>query len=83
MYLVFLHACQVRVTFGDSGLCCCICVMYFACTESTQYICRKHWEMFVTDSFHLIAFDFDCVVSRHYSEPNSYFICSVFCLELV
>ena len=24
-----LHACQVRVTVGDSGLCCCICVTYF------------------------------------------------------
>ena len=28
MYLV-LHACQVRVTVGDSGLCCCTCVRYF------------------------------------------------------
>ena len=25
---LYLHACQVRVTVGDSGLCCCICVMY-------------------------------------------------------
>ena len=24
-----LHACQVRVTVGDSGLCCCTCVAYF------------------------------------------------------
>ena len=24
-----LHACQVRVTVGDSGLCCCTCVTYF------------------------------------------------------
>ena len=23
-----LHACQVRVTVGDSGLCCCTCVTY-------------------------------------------------------
>ena len=26
---LYLHACQVRVTVGDSGLCCCTCVMYF------------------------------------------------------
>ena len=25
----YLHACQVRVTVGDSGLCCCTCVAYF------------------------------------------------------
>ena len=24
---LYLHACQVRVTVGDSGLCCCTCVM--------------------------------------------------------
>ena len=30
MYLVFyLHACQVRVTVGDTGICCCACVTYF------------------------------------------------------
>ena len=30
MYLVLiLHACQVRVTGGDSGLCCCVCVTSF------------------------------------------------------
>ena len=31
MYLVKLynlHACKVRVTIGDSGLCCCTCVCY-------------------------------------------------------
>ena len=27
--LLYLHACQVRVTVGDSGLCCCTCVTYF------------------------------------------------------
>ena len=26
---LYLHACQVRVTVGDSGLCCCACVTYF------------------------------------------------------
>ena len=26
---LYLHACQVRLTIGDSGLCCCTCVMYF------------------------------------------------------
>ena len=25
----YLHACQVRVTVGDSDLCCCTCVTYF------------------------------------------------------
>ena len=27
----YLHACQVRVTVGNSGLCCCICVTSFKC----------------------------------------------------
>ena len=26
---LYLHACRVRVTVGDSGLCCCTCVTYF------------------------------------------------------
>ena len=28
---LYLHACQVRVTTSDSGLCCCTRVMYFGC----------------------------------------------------
>ena len=31
MYLVFLLACQVRVTAGSSGLCCCVPVTSFEC----------------------------------------------------
>ena len=27
--VLYLHACLVRVTIGDSDLCCCTCVMYF------------------------------------------------------
>ena len=27
---LYLHAGQVRVTIGDSGLCCCICIMYIS-----------------------------------------------------
>ena len=30
MYLQW-SLCQVRVTVGDSGLCCCTCVKYFEC----------------------------------------------------
>ena len=26
---LYLHTCQVKVTVGDSGLCCCTCVTYF------------------------------------------------------
>ena len=26
---IYLYACQVRVTVGDSGLCCCVCVTSF------------------------------------------------------
>ena len=26
---LYLHACQVRVTLGDAGICCCISVTYF------------------------------------------------------
>ena len=29
LYTLYLHACQERVTAGDSGLCCCTCVTYF------------------------------------------------------
>ena len=29
LYTLYLHTCQVRVTVGDSGLCCCTCVTYF------------------------------------------------------
>ena len=41
MYLVFrLHACYVRVTVDDTGLCCCVCVTSFGMKpkqeESTQ-----------------------------------------------
>ena len=28
---LYLHACQVRVTVGNSCLCCCACVTYFEC----------------------------------------------------
>ena len=31
LYTLYLHACQVRVTVGDSGLCCCVCVTSFKC----------------------------------------------------
>ena len=29
LFTLYLHSCQVRVTVGDSGLCCCICGTYF------------------------------------------------------
>ena len=28
---LYLHACQVQVTLGDSGLCCCNCMTSFEC----------------------------------------------------
>ena len=31
---LYLHACQVRVTIGDSGLCCCTCFVFQALTNS-------------------------------------------------
>ena len=34
LFTLYLHACQVRVTVGDSGLCCCTCVTYIE-REST------------------------------------------------
>ena len=30
----YLHACQVRVTVGDSGLCCCTCYVFRALINS-------------------------------------------------
>ena len=40
MNLVFsnLHTCQVRVTVGDSGLCCCTCVTYFECELTPLFV---------------------------------------------
>ena len=29
LYILYLFACQVRITVCDSGLCCCVCVMSF------------------------------------------------------
>ena len=31
LYLIklYLHACQVKVTAGDSGVCCCVCMTSF------------------------------------------------------
>ena len=29
LYILYLWACQVKVTVGDSGFCCCTCVMSF------------------------------------------------------
>ena len=29
LYTLYLLVCRVRVTVGDSGLCCCACVTYF------------------------------------------------------
>ena len=29
--ILYLHACLVRVTTGDSDVCCCTCVKYFTC----------------------------------------------------
>ena len=28
---LYLYACQMRVTVGDSGFCCCTCITYFEC----------------------------------------------------
>ena len=44
---LYLHACQVRVTVGDSGLCCCACDTYFErqlsplCVESAKTAYRQ------------------------------------------
>ena len=36
---LYLHACQVRVTVGDSGLCCCTCVTYFEGELTPSCVC--------------------------------------------
>ena len=39
---LYLHACQVRVTVGDLGLCCCTCVTYFKCYLTPRSVdCQK------------------------------------------
>ena len=52
---LYLYACQVnRVTVGDSGLCCCACVMSFerqltpSCVDSINFCpCRVHYMLFL------------------------------------
>ena len=39
---LYLHACQVRVTVGYSGLCCCTCVMYFKCWLTPLFVDQTH-----------------------------------------
>ena len=34
---LYLHACQVRVTVGNSGLCCCTCATFFELINSLVY----------------------------------------------
>ena len=45
---LYLHACQVRVTVGDSDLCCCACVTYFECwlTPLSVDSARALWASF-------------------------------------
>ena len=53
---LYLHACQVRVTVGDSGLYCCICVTSFGrwltplCVDSAQAL----WASFCLRWFHAV-----------------------------
>ena len=35
-----LLTCQVTVTVGDSGLCCCICVTSFNCQSTPLFLCE-------------------------------------------
>ena len=60
-----LHACQVRVTIGDSSLCCCTCVMYLEhqltpmCVDSL-YKCilantSAIWQQAAHTTCHLLA----------------------------
>ena len=39
---LYLLACQVRVTVGDSGLCCCACVAYIS--SANVYECGAEQE---------------------------------------
>ena len=54
---VYLHTCQVRVTIGDSGLCCCTCAMDFECTltpvcvDSFFVFFYVRFDMFITTFF--------------------------------
>ena len=38
---VLPHACHVRVTVGDSGLCCCVCVTYFESQLTPVYVVKN------------------------------------------
>ena len=40
---LYLHACQMRVTIGDSGLCCCTCIMYFECWLTPLCVDSAWW----------------------------------------
>ena len=60
---LYLLACQVRVTVGDSGLCCCVCVTSFECQLTPlcvdfvkisleySFVCFASWQEFCHFSF--------------------------------
>ena len=52
---LYLHACQVRVTAGNSGLCCCTCVMYFEC-QLTPLCVDSAWALWASFSFRFVVF---------------------------
>ena len=52
---VYLHACQVRVTVGNSGLCCCTCIMYFEC-QLTPLCVDSAWALWASFSFRFVVF---------------------------
>ena len=60
---LYLHACQVRVTVGDSGLCCCSCVTCFErqltplCVDFARALWASFCFRFVTsDTIYFLSF---------------------------
>ena len=54
---LYLHACQVRVTTGDSGLCCCTCVMYFECWLTPLWV-DSAWALWASCFFRFVLIFF-------------------------
>ena len=53
---LYLHACQVRVTVGDSGLCCCNCVTSFGRWLIPPFFLFLFFFFFFSFFFHLLLY---------------------------
>ena len=53
---LYLLACQVRVTVGGSGFCCCVCVMSFERESTPLFIDCSQSDSFIPKSIHWLMY---------------------------